>query len=274
MKKILAVFIFFIFQNTKSYPQYVMLKKTPETTLSSNILNGKNSKFKVLNINAFTTFNGFDKFLVHFVIFSDSLGEFNKEKIKMNAVKKEWHFISLKSIFETAKKNVRRDQQREITYLDYEDSDGQHPVKTNQYKVIIENNDSTLTIYNNLTLTFFYEIKQYKQFFSAQSCASVINIKAIQAPTKRVMLNDVAEIDFPDTSYSDYFPNKIILEKINPDSSFHFIKYRKLCMDCSDNYNYEFDFNEKKGVTSFWYYLPTKKGFTSLTKKSKYMRFE
>lgn len=232
--------------------QYILIE--PASLTHSDFLNDKQSNYKILNLNCMSSqYN--ENFLIHFVVFSDSNGSFKKNLV-VNSQLKSMKPLPVDSIILKAKINTQIDQQREITHFEYEGDYNTYPIKSSGYKVAIKNNDSSFTVYENYTLTFFYQIKAFKQFVSAQSCASLINTQSIPEPTKRIYKNDYWEIDFPDTSYSDYFPNKLFLEKVNNDSTYHFVRYRQLCMDCSDNYNFEFDYDRLKGITQFWYYIP------------------
>lgn len=244
--------------------QYVLITK--QANAQFEILNGVESDFNIINVNCKSNEN----FLIHFIIFSDEKGKFNNRIVS----KKEFtqnNSVPLNSIFIKAKENTRKDQQREITYFEFDESQqGALFIKTNKFKLAFENTDGTFTIYDNICNTFFYEIRDFKQFVAVQSCASLINTKSIFQKIPRLIVHGIEpEIEFPDSAEGDYFPNKLFLEKINFDSSFHFVRYRELCMDCGDNFSFEFDFNKQRGITRVWYYLPK-----SLSKKRRYIKFE
>ena len=267
--KIKWLLFIFMYNYATFAQEYVIVKAVDGIAVNNATLSTTSTKNKVLNINCYTVNQPLNQLLIHGVIFSDDDGNFKEKVIKKSTLKNS-KCIDLLSLFQLAKKNTQLDQNREITYFEFENNQTNFFTQTNAYKIIVEKTDSTYTLYDNETTTFFYEIKEYKQFTPFQTCASIINANAIkQLITRNNGRVFEPEINFPIDDEGDYFPNKIFLEKVNNDGSYHYVRFKKLCHDCSNNYNFEFDFLPNKGITAFWYYLPNKP-----IKQHIYIKFE
>lgn len=262
------VLIFFIIPFTYAQ-QYLVLQSKKDLTIDEDILTTKYSNNKILNINCIATNNDNENFLIHCIVFSNSDGNFNKKIVTQSALNKN-NCVTIESMILLAKTNTQLDQNREISYYEFENKcTSDFFIQTNSYHIVTENRDKTFTVYEDVATIYFYEIKQYKQFTPFQTCASIINTNSL---TQKITRNNISsfesEIEFSNDSLGNYFPNKIFLEKVNSDGSFHFVRFKQLCHDCSNNFSFEFDFDNKKGIFSLWYYIQNITG-----KKPSYVRF-
>ncbi len=269
MKKItlLALLIILLYIPKVQFAQFILVPNNDHSVIFQKELSGGNSNSKVYVLNCLQKDRDVSKFLIHFVVYSDSSGVFASKEI--NKSEFDQKNIRLDSLFSIARNSTRDDQNREISYFEYE---GNRSTRTHFYKLVIENSDGSYTLLNNFTYCYFYEIRPFKQFTVVQSCASLINTNSIFQNMKRVIDKEGAKVvEFPEleNSLDDYFPHKLFLEKINTDSTFHFIKFRRLCMDCADNDNFEFDYDPDKGIVRFWQYLPK-----AISRKKRYIKFE
>jgi hypothetical protein len=270
MKMIKILICIFCLSTKICLAQYILIPKHSKHSVDIKTLKGKNSAYQALNVNCIEYDRDVAKFIIHFIIFSDSSGLFHKREI--NVLGKESKLVSLDSLFPIAKTNIFEDQRREISNFEYESDYNKFPIKEKAYKLAIQNNDSIYTIYENFTLAYFYESRSFKQFTIFQSCASLINIQSIEQIMPRVKINEdeiVGIPEIPDVP-NHYFSNKLFLEKKNNDGTYHFVKFSTDCRDCIDNENSEFDYNDKIGIVKIWCYLP--KGLPKT--KKRYIKFE
>lgn len=256
MKRIMILFFLIFSFKSALVAQYLVIPKSSEYAIYNRVLQGKNCSYKALSLNCISEDRGFRKFIIHAMVFSDSTGFFNKKEIKIENGNN--NFIKLDSLFSIAKVNLLQDHQREISTFEYESDYEIFPIRVKSYKVAIQLNDSIYSVYENLTHCFFYESRPYKQFTIVQSCASLINIQSIQLVMPRVNEKGsmVASIPNQWDKPPFYFSNKLFLERINKDKTYHFVKFKTECRDCIDNNNSEFDYDDKLGIVRLWCYLP------------------
>lgn len=269
---ILLISSFIFSRSLAQNEKVILIPMVKASGIIFDTLIGNKSGYKLKNYNIFFESGIQSKFLIHLVIFSDSTGIFKKEKV-IASKSKNVNIIHVSSLFSTAKENVRRDQQRDISFFEYNFNDYQkYPLIENDYKIMEEDKDGSLWLYNDPSLIFYYEIRAYKQFTPLQSCASLINVNAIEQPMERMYeefrKDNLIVSNIKSKENLDYYlSNKIILEKKNSDSSYHFVKFRIHCFDCKEN-DFEFDYNETKGIKRLWFYIPKEH-----TKQRQYVRF-
>lgn len=164
MKKIiLAIFVYF-FTLQHSFAQneeLIYISQNETKNISIDTLWGNKNKYKIKSYNLFFDSNSQSKFLIHLITFSDSLGNFKKEKVKAHSLN-DVSIVKLSSLFASVKENVWKDQQREITYFHLNTDDyKQNPIIQTGFKVVEEDLDGNLWRYHDPSVLFFYEVKAY-----------------------------------------------------------------------------------------------------------------
>lgn len=239
----------------KTDGQYIIIP-VEDSNYVASILTDKATGYKAFAINAKRKLMA-SEILIYAIVFSDQNGNFSKKNISLDTLTNS--YLPIRDLFPIAERNVNLDENREISHFEYEGQYSKNPIRMDNQRLIIQNSDQSYSLYEDYTYIYFFEIRPFKQFTVVQSCASQINTNSIHQPMKRVKdKNNNHVVDFPDLpdNLADYFPNKLFLEKINPDSTYHFVKFLELCKDCGENDTYEFDFDNRKGIVRYWNFLP------------------
>ena len=253
-----VLFSLYSFHAAISQTYILIPQKNENIKLTKLFLNSNYKNYKALVYNISGTGLGIEDSypLINLRIFSDSAGNF-KSEYKTKEQIRILNALSIDSMLKVAERNAYNDLERDVIFFEQRNFN-QNPIQISNIRVLIETDNGQYQDFNCEAYCAFFLIKQYKQFLPFQSSASVININAPKQQFRRkknFFGQDIVDWSKTDSSKEWYFSNKIFLEKINADKSYHFIRLKQICNGCKYNYNQEFDYMPGIGITRFWWFI-------------------